>query len=411
MVASSFEQEDFSGVTSAVLFDSGASTVQGQASSLVIGRLGLSTANKGEFRYPFALSGIEFCYRSHLPSPTGDALLPVPSFKVYRPATKYIEESQGIIDILIKEATLVVDTRNHLTRLVPRIRFDLSKYGNSSVSGNFFLPEQDLEFNMRIAKIGGFSEYGNVWVWIHTMPENGYFWSWEPQSGWNYDNKYHNGEWVVHSENEVIEEDVAAAYGNVQAMSTRFGVLRANLVTKIIDLEEDNFETLTIKFNTHNKQTRLSSDFKSYPKEYQPAFLHRIDQHYVVEVLFDAPAGGDSQYIIPEVTIIDKTLADSLLDEFTISYTDGTGALHTKTTTRTGIDDYRGIFKFMNTLAATSLGSGFGTRIAADSSGIFETSGGSRLNYRYHPKWDATTRDEFITDTNNYTVVDFKEGS
>ena len=216
---------------------------------------------------------------------------------------------------------------------------------------------------------------------------------------------------MSHTISEVLTSPIVEAYANVQSMSTEYTVPQASPVA-ITNLEETDFQTISLKFNTHNKQTRLSSNFKSYPKEYQPAFLHRTDQHYVVEVLFEAPYEGDSRYIIPEVTIIDKTLAETALDEFTISYTDDIGELHSKKITRTGLDDYRGIFKYMNTLAASSLGRGFGTRIAADSSGIFEASGGSRLNYRYHPKWDPDTKASYTSSPAGlYTLVDFKEGS
>lgn len=409
MVASSFIQPSFGGVTSAVLYDSGASSVQDEASSLVIG---VRATDGGEYRYPFALSGVEFCYRTEVPQ---DLPSPRPSFKVYRPSVRYLDETPGLISTLAKEATLEVDATNDEPDIVPRIRFDLSGYGNSSVSANLLLPDHDFDFKMKIARMNGQSTYQNkVWVWIHTIPEDGYFWSWELKNTWNYDNKYHNGEWVAYPVSSVLLSPIAEAYGNVEAMSTVFEVPKAS-PTLIANLAETDFQTIAVKFNTHNKQTRLSSNFKSYPKEYTPAFLHRTNQHYVVEVLFEAPIAGDSKYIIPEVTIIDQTLAQTALDEFTISYTDDAGNLHEKDITRTGLYDYRGIFKYMNSLAASSLGRGFATRIAADSSGIFEASGGSRLNYRYHPRWDPDTRDSYRGDDGSpagiYNLVDFKEGS
>jgi len=43
------------------------------------------------------------------------------------------------------------------------------------------------------------------------------------------------------------------------------------------------------------------------------------------------------------------------------------------------------------------------SRVATITSGTFETSGGSRLNYRYHPDWGTQSKSAGF---NQYTTID-----
>jgi P2-related tail formation protein len=62
------------------------------------------------------------------------------------------------------------------------------------------------------------------------------------------------------------------------------------------------------------------------------------------------------------------------------------------------------LFRYFNYIGQSAKGSGINTRVAADSSGIHCTSGGSRLSYRTHP--DNTSIGTSATDFHNFTTID-----
>jgi len=241
------------------------------------------------------------------------------------------------------------------------------------------------------------------------MPEDGLFWSWVNNSNLNYSNSYLNGYWKQGYVSG-IEQSLGPAYHAVKYnFSNQFSTPKA-IATQLEYINEGDFKEYKIRFNTNNRENRPNSNFLKYPPQYTKEFLHRVDQHYVVEVLFEAINSTHSpRYIIPEVSIIDQTLARTALDVIDIGYEKGNGVKEEYTITRSDKDDYRIMFKFMNSLAASSLGQGFATRIAADSSGIFAASGGSRLNNRYHPKWGGYG-EYTVNSEGAYTAINFKEG-
>jgi hypothetical protein len=413
MVASAFDIADYSGVTSAVLI-ADSPKVTGGTNQLIVG-------NGYEFRYPFAFSGVEFCYKTgHLAVTTP----PKSAFQCYRTDVNYGIQNPQIDTSLIDNGLLQVSAQGNNV-YGPRIRFSLNDYGSTTTSANLLLPEHNFSFSMNLAKYKG-DPMRKVWVWIHTMPEDGYFWSWVPRKDWNYSNNHRNGEWISTSAGDFDggQNGPPHTWDSMLKIRNELGheflINNTTGVTSIDQLKSSDFNNYSIDFNTSNKQYRDSGKFLPHPKGYTPRFVHRSDQKYVVEVVMQTMGGfGESNnFVFKNISIIDKTLANTALDEYTVSYTDDHGKEHEKTITRTGIDEYRIIFKYLNSLAASSLGDGYSTRIAADSSGIFEASGGSRLNYRYHPKWGVYTdhvaappAGAWTTEPNNYTLIDFKEGS
>ncbi len=396
--ASGFEDPSYTPITSSILFNANASSQQGTG-NLVIGKGEDST--RGEYRYPFGFSGVELCYR------TNESATTQPSFECYRPTSEYKRNNPEIESDLLDYGTLVVNGTTSNPILQPRIRFDLVPYGDTWAD-NILLPDHDIEFNLKIARLQGLdAQNSKIHIWIHTMPENGIFWSWIPKP-WSYSNEHHNGEWVANSSSIIEGVPILEAYNNVRKISTPFTLSKTNVNDNDIRyLKDRDFSTFTLKFNTHNRRDRLSSDFKPMPVDYPETFVHRSNQHYVVEVLFEISKDSNDKFVIPEVTMVDKTLANTALDVFTVDYSNDNNDTYSTEIVRTGFNDYRAIFKFMNGLATSSLGQGFATRIASDSSGVFETSGGSRLNYRMHPKWTNYIQNA----TENYTLIDFKEGT
>jgi len=412
-IASSFTQEGYQGLGYTDISSLGADSSAGAcAGKLVVGWPG--DCSDGEARYPYGFSGIEFC-RYAIPSfdqeIIGGSVDSGPRFKMYRTTAQYGENSTEIDPFLTGKGLLGVQCSGDSSFLnYARLRFDLSAFGSTTTSGNLLLPDHDYELSIKVARYGMDALHNaKVGVWIHTMPENNMFWSWVDRSktsqfgkAWNYSDTYANGEWVSCSGDNIVRpttdgytEGGAFQFGVRDTLCRTFKLPPSTGITSIEDLKESNFNTYTIPFSTRNKQFRKSGNFLPKPKDYQPAFVHRTDQSYIVEIMLRSE-GSESiadtlDYVFENISIIDKTLERTTLDEFKVEYVDNLGTVHSETVTRTGIDDYRIYFKYLNSIAASSLGDGYATRIAADSSGIFEASGGSRLNYRYHPNWGVTT--------------------
>ena len=444
-IASSFTQAGYQGLSYQDMSGAGADASAGSCEGkLVVGWPG--DCEEGEMRYPYGFSGIEFCrysipeYYDSVGGPT--KVNASPRFKMYRTTPKYGEDNPAIASYLTGKGLLDVQcSGNSSFYNYARIRFDLSAFGSTTTSGNLLLPDHDYELSLTLARYGidavPVVPFG---VWIHTMPEDNMFWSWisretDTQFGksWNYSNPYYNGEWISCSgDNTVLpltDGDAAPEafqYGVRDTLCTTFSLPPSLAVTAIENLGEEHFNTYKIPFNTSNKQYRKSGMFLPKPKAYQPTFVHRSDQRYVVEIMLRSFGGEVTSdivdYVFENISIIDKTLERTTLDEFTVEYIDDLGTVHSEVVTRTGVDDYRIYFKYLNSISASSLGDGYATRIAADSSGIFEASGGSRLNYRYHPTWGTYTYYDDITTSpdgtawtvgaspKTYTLVEFVEG-
>lgn len=444
-IASSFTQTEYQGLSyqdmSGVGADASAGSCEGK---LVVGWPG--DCADGEMRYPYGFSGMEFCRYaiSEYYDETGGAskVNASPRFKMYRTTPQYAENNPAISPYLTGKGLLDVQcSGNSSFYNYARIRFDLSAFGSTTTSGNLLLPDHDFEISLTLARYGmdpvSVVPFG---VWIHTMPEDNMFWSWisreeDSQFGksWNYSDPYSNGEWISCSGDNTIRPFTdgdavpgAFQFGVRDTLCTTFPLPPSLAVTAIEDLEEEHFNTYKIPFNTSNKQYRKSGMFLPKPKAYQPAFVHRNDQSYVLEIMLRSFGNESSldivDYVFENISIIDKTLEKTTLDEFTVEYIDDLGTVHSEVVTRTGLDDYRIYFKYLNSIAASSLGYGYATRIAEDSSGIFEAGGGSRLNYRYHPTWGTYTYYDDITaspdgdawtatgNPKTYTLVEFVEG-
>lgn len=439
-IASSLTQTNYQGIGYTDLSALGAQVSAGSCTDqLVYGWPGACT--RGEIRYPHALSGIEYCYyvnQYNNATPNGAPPESMPRYQTYRTTPKYARENPNINPFLTNKGLLDVHVSGTSTfSNWGHLRFDLNPYGSSETSGNRLIPDHDYEVRIKIAKCspGATSVNTSLYTHIHTMPESKMFWSWQSRSDrhirrdhwpktWRYSDEYSNGEWVACSGFDQIRPLGDAGpgddfqYGVQNSLAVRAKSIPTVINTTIDQLEEDNFTEIIIPFNTRNTQFRKSGDFMTKPIGYEPAMVHRNDQHYVMEILIPANQGIDHHFVFENISIIDKTLETTTLDEFSVEYVKDDGSIFSKDVTRTGVDDYRIIFKYMNNLATSSLGDGYGCRIAADTSSVFETSGGSRLNYRYHPKWGfyqlhqaAPDTGTWTTTPTNYNTVDFKEGS
>lgn len=305
-----------------------------------------------------------------------------------------------------------------------RIIFDLSKYqtpsdtlNSSYYAGrkNFLSPEHDFEFSLRMAisdesalNLGG----GTVGVWIHTKPENGKVWS------------YLNGRgWVLHDASGITKTEVIYNYSNLFNLARKqketespqtfrcaqnLNISNPNRsVFSIGTLIEEDFETVSIKFHTKNKETLFDSSYGNQ--------VHRLDQNYVVEV-FQIPVQNDKFSLYFDFNMIDLTL-----NKWTKPLIDGIPNGSTMGNTyckefRVDVpkDKVLSILKYFNHISnvyATpgyskfNKNSGLASRDKTKTQTFYEAEGGSRINYVESPNWNVNTKNSTTQLIENLTII------
>ena len=331
---------------------------------------------------------------------------------------------------------------NYIYEPYPQVPF-------STKTSNLLLPNNDYEFNLNYTsfndienKYGG----GQIGIWIHTMPEegliarpydqhlnigtNGWVWSWTPQRQWE---KTRVSALESNGGMDIIQEKLAhmvtipvkdklptqeppptdptseeeeppdkwdpasLCFEEDAPFSEDEGAPPDETIqTKLSQITEDEFFTTTIKFNTMNRFKEfgfrdLPLSFKRYPIS-NKGFLHRRPsgerdfQYYVVEV-FVIPEMGGRDVIVKDISIYNKTLKNAVK-----RYTS---------------DDIAVILKHFNNITNYFVGDAWASREQYTTSGTFEASGGSRIDYRISPQWTDFTKDGT---SKAYTKIDFLEG-
>jgi len=290
-----------------------------------------------------------------------------------------------------------------------RIIFDISKYTINNplygVSKNFLLPEHQFQFSIKtlISDFNGLRlGYGNIGIWIHTKPESNHVWSYVPSTGW-----------VQHSASGITKQDVLAKYSHIFSLPKLIREKPGEDPSKFICLNylnkdnpnrtndvmasflEENFSELKIKFNTLNK----SCDFRLIPsRDYADQIstdVHRVDQNYVIEV-FTIPNPTDKNFtLFYDVNMIDLTL-NKMSKPFVTGIKNGShfGEIYSKQfRVDLSKEHILNIIKYFNQIAGAYQSSkidnfkGYASRVASSTSGIYEVSGGSRINYVEDPYW------------------------
>ena len=136
----------------------------------------------------------------------------------------------------------------------------------------------------------------------------------------------------------------------------------------IASLDESEFITNELAFNTINADIQLPSDYTQY--------VHRLDQNYIIEI-FTLPNQSLNFSLMYKFNLIDQTLSKwtkpligIISDEdFRISLSK---------------EQLLTIIRYLNSIANT-----YASRVAANTSSIYETSGGSRISYVESPDWSS----------------------
>ena len=275
--------------------------------------------------------------------------------------------------------TLIYQRGNKGSKGIGRIAFDSHKYFNTS---NVFIPEHDFRLKVKIA--GGVvqtplkksNDNVNFKVWVHTKNEDGSFWSWTPQGVWTRNTidqvsgiggkslvKKLSHSFIIPPEAFVVNLSSADPKGGFQGKSqSNLGEdnSKEDSLLEFEGLTEDSFVNFNLNFNTRNLPILVDPGY--YDKHKQ---VHKSHQDYIFEIYLDE--GKDKIIILDEVTVQDLSMYN--LAKIDTAFGD----------VRVTQEDLFTIFRFFKSLYKGLDGD------------IYGVSGGSRLNYRYHPGWNLSS--------------------
>jgi hypothetical protein len=360
-----------------------------------------SILNIGEEVYEYRNSGIlehiEFCQTSGSSRNNSFAVIDIdPSFKSSSRINKILDNK-----ILIRQFSY-----NGFGRII----LDISKYAlDSSMydkTTNFLSPDHDfnLKFKTLISDSRGLSLGGGViGVWIHTKPELNKVWS------FTSDRK-----WVQHSASSLTFPE-ALNYCNLinlpyqtRDLTEPFECVsfldpnnpnRKNDV--VASLKEEDFSEISINFNTRNHACIGVDVTDANPEYFEKVAhqVHRLNQNYVVEI-FTIPTQDDKFTLYYDLSMIDLTLnkwskplvggipngsnmGEIYCNEFRVDLSK---------------QQILNVLKYFNQLRGKYVKpgysgvnnlTGYASRVASDTQGFYETSGGSRINYVESPLWNT----------------------
>jgi hypothetical protein len=335
-----------------------------------------------------AISAVELVHTSG--SPTTN------SFSIFRvPST--LKKSTD--DPFMFDNTFVLSKAS--TGGLPRVRFDMSKYSASPdrpLTSNFLLPDhkQEAKVNLLVSDNTGLNFGGRqVGVWIHTKPESGNMWS--------YDN---SGKWIRHTAlttRSNVVSNLSHTFNipvktkdQTETEFTRYecidNVALNSEISPVARLRKEDFETISVGFDTVNRDLLLPKDYRVNHK-----LLHRKDQEYVVEVFLIPNGDTDKFLLLDTVELQDKT-AKKLSEIHT------TGKYHDPLCIMSDIvggcpeyrvelskQDLRRVLRFFNDISGKNSKTGLASRDKTKTATIMGAEGGSKLDYRYRTEFFPIT--------------------
>ena len=341
--------------------------------------------NNADYRNPAILSGIEFCDISGAPARNQFTV-----FKVDSSAAVAGTENYLVNNSVIKCKSLGG---------LPRIRFDLSAYGNRR---NYFIKDHKFKLSIKglvgeenSTMLGG----GQVGVWIHTEPVSGILWSWTPKGKWEVFNQSRLSLPLVkntlahtYTFKTFPPADPVLCLGNTVSTGseTNPGSLK--------DITSSDFQTFEVDFDTRNYTIHNNFEYLDIipieNSDYEiTEQVNRDDTNYIVEIFFMPNTNYDKYLLIQSIELYDVTQRENT----------GIGTGHGVATSGIPLrpwvkedklylnkEQLQNILKFYNGLAGQGAGifaTTLASRDATISSETMEVSGGSRLNYRINPIW------------------------
>ena len=285
----------------------------------------------------------------------------------------------------ITKADFIFDKTFIVMKGIVRTRFDIRQPTMASSLGypiakNFLLPNHKFSFDVKYTTVdSGGTRLGGLplYVWIHTKSENSKIWSYSV-----------NGEWEQHAP-DMNRYDLAAKYFHILESEEKFKpadlvasamnqfkcidlVNQTNPISPIYSLGEDDFITRTVEFNTINNSILFDRDYGlAYGQ------VHRKTQNYVIEVISNSNITNDKIVIIDKASIVDQTM-NTMSQILTLDICPQI---------RVPLDkgQLQSTFRFFNDISGKNSAYGIASRDSTETSGVLNTSGGSRLDYRVHP--------------------------
>ena len=279
-----------------------------------------------------------------------------------------------------------------------RISFDISKYSSDpnlgyDVSKNFLTPNHDFKLSFKALisdTIGQVFGGESLAVWIHTKPEMGKVWTYTKNKIW----EQHDVTSLVDDTNFVTTYCHLVELGETQAQEPRCASLKSIDDTikesdVIASLKKTDFTEVELTFNTKNKLTDV-------PQKYFDNIsnnVHRLNQNYVIEV-FSNYNRSDKFTMMYDFNLVDLTL-NRWSKPFVI------GKPMTVPTCEMYCKEYRvdlsrdhlyNILKYFNEIAGAYSTFGYASRDQSYTSGVYESRGGSRINYVQTPEWNSNTK-------------------
>lgn len=283
---------------------------------------------------------------------------------------------------------------------LPRIRFDISKPLAPSSMGypiaqNFLMPEHQfkLKFKGAICSNDGLTIGGrSVGVWIHTKPELGKMWSFNPNIN----------DWSEHdqliSKQELFDNYTKSFYYPIsgkqefESSSINFQCLdiivnNNSSLNPLISLNENDFKDFELYFDTYNNECKRNYKERILSKDYYSTYgqLHRKNQNYVVELFLfpDSTNGQENFLLLDNVEIIDMTMNEMA----SVIALDSQERSCNPITIPLEKHQLASVFKFFNDISGKNSTLGVLSREASDTSGVMGAQGGSRLDYRLDTDW------------------------
>ncbi len=301
----------------------------------------------------------------------------------------------------------ILKIKNNSAATLPRVRFDLKTYLNPTseghpISQNFLVPEHNFKLDLRTLITSDdllLAGNGIIGVWIHTGYEKEGTWVFNP-----------NNEWEFVDSTKFNIQNVKASYAHrfsieekPSNITIREKTCRNNFVSlnSLYDLNKENFDTLTLRFNTKNQPISVP---EFYYKTYQQ--VHRKDQNYYIEIfLFE---NENKFLLLDEINLVDETMFN-WSQPLVVAY----GNLFpvgdfNRVEYRVPLSKERlyHIFKYFTNITGSVSQLGLASRIPAMTTPKFEANGGSRLNYRLDPSWLPNTKVSYGFDLINYLEIE-----
>jgi hypothetical protein len=359
--------------------------------------------NNAEYRCPAILSGIEFTDTSGASTSNQFLVFKLdPSFAV-----------PGIDNPLIQNTVIKAKS---VGNGFPRIRFDLSAYGDRR---NYFIKDHAFKLKLKalIAEenntiLGG----GGIGVWIHTDPVENTLWSWTPKQKWEFHSVSSiSKESVLNnfSHRFVIPEFEPPVADQEYCLNNTSVEMSSVVNTTLLNIKDSYFQNLELDFDTRNFTVFNNYEYLDIipikEDEYKINNQVNTDQtNYIVEIFF-IPNNNTQKYMLLDTVELQDTTQRENAGIGTGHGIETSGVPNRRFVKEDKLylnkDQLKDVLKFYNGLMGQGTGlysTSLASRDATITSGIMEVSGGSRLNYRISPFWTpAFARQSGYSNTTN----------